>query len=155
MQEIQEKLQQLRMQHHALSGVSLARILEDYLPEEVLSEKVQRNKLLVFLLRRGYIDEKYANYINYFKGTSITKGDMNFILSVKNREPLAFDYQLTKTPMVIQRLQEYEFEEEAIYNFDLLEELLLEGESIKLLAFINKKSVGSNAERLLRRSCIS
>ena len=103
-QEIQEELQQLRMQHHALSGVSLARILEDYLPEEVLSEKVQRNKLLVFLLRRGYIDEKYANYINYFKGTSITKGDMNFILSVKNREPLTFDYQLTKTPMVIQRL---------------------------------------------------
>lgn len=140
MQEIQEKLQQLRMQHHALSGVSLARILEDYLPEEVLSEKVQRNKLLVFLLRRGYIDEKYANYINYFKGTSITKGDMNFILSVKNREPLAFDYQLTKTPMVIQRLQEYEFEEEAIYNFDLLEELLLEGESIKLLAFIKQLS---------------
>lgn len=80
MQEIQEKLQQLRMQHHALSGVSLARILEDYLPEEVLSEKVQRNKLLVFLLRRGYIDEKYANYINYFKGTSITNGHRKFIM---------------------------------------------------------------------------
>lgn len=62
------------------------------------------------------------------KAASITKDDMNFILSVKNQEPLAFDYQLTKTPMVLQRLQEYEFEEKAIYNFTLLEELLSEGE---------------------------
>lgn len=128
------------MQQHDLSGLSLAKLLEDYSPEEVLSEKVKRNKLLVFLLRRAYIDEEYASYINYFKGASITKDDMNFILSVKNQEPLAFDYQLTKTPMVLQRLQEYEFEEKAIYNFTLLEELLSEGESVKLSAFINQLS---------------
>ena len=140
LQEIQEKLQELRMQQHDLSGLSLAKLLEDYSPEEVLSEKVKRNKLLVFLLRRAYIDEEYASYINYFKGASITKDDMNFILSVKNQEPLAFDYQLTKTPMVLQRLQEYEFEEKAIYNFTLLEELLSEGESVKLSAFINQLS---------------
>lgn len=140
LQEIQEKMQELRMQQHDLSGLSLAKLLEEYLPEEVLLETVRRNKLLVFLLRRAYIDEKYASYINYFKGTSITKDDMNFILSVKNQEPLTFDYQLTKTPMVIQRLQEYEFEEKAIYNFTLLEELLSEGESVKLSAFINQLS---------------
>lgn len=49
---------------------------------------------------------------------------MNFILSVKNREAKDFDYSLTKTSMVIQRLQEYEFEQKEIYNFDLMEELL-------------------------------
>lgn len=38
----------------------------------VLSEDVRKNQLLVFLLRRGYIDEKYTYYINYFKGSSIT-----------------------------------------------------------------------------------
>lgn len=140
LQKIQENLQQLRMQQHDLSGLSIAKLLEEYLPEEVLSETVRRNKLLVFLLRRAYIDEKYVNYINYFKGTSITKDDMNFILSVKNREALAFDYQLTKTPMVIQRLQEYEFEEKAIYNFTLLEELLSESKSVKLSTFIKQLS---------------
>ena len=55
LQEIQEKLQELRMQQHDLSGLSLAKLLEDYSPEEVLSEKVKRNKLLVFLLRRAYM----------------------------------------------------------------------------------------------------
>lgn len=140
LQQIQGNLQQLRLQQHDLSGLSIARLLENYSSDDVLSEMVRRNRLLVFLLRRGYIDEKYASYINYFKGTSITKDDMNFILSVKNQESLAFDYQLTKTSMVIQRLQEYEFEEKAIYNFDLLEELLLEGESTKLTTFIKQLS---------------
>ena len=55
LQEIQEKLQELRMQQHDLSGLSLAKLLEDYSPEEVLSEKVKQNKLLVFLLRLSLI----------------------------------------------------------------------------------------------------
>lgn len=73
-------------------------MIEEFGIEEVLPEEVKKNKLLVFLLRRGYIDEDYANYINYFKGNSITKDDMNFILAVKNMEQKSFDYKLTKTP---------------------------------------------------------
>lgn len=68
---------------HELSGWSLKKLIEKFGVHNVLSEKVAENKLLVFMLRRGYIDEKYANYINYFKGTSITKEDMNYILAVK------------------------------------------------------------------------
>ena len=45
--------------------------------------------------------KKYANYINYFKGTSITKEDMNYILQ-KNMESLPYNYNLTKVGMVIQ-----------------------------------------------------
>ena len=89
----------------------LTQLLKLFPVEEVLSDEVRGNRLLTFLLRRGYIDEKYANYINYFKGTSITKDDMNFILSVKNQTPLSFDYQLTKTSMVVDKLQNYEFEQ--------------------------------------------
>ena len=61
---------------------------------------------------------------------------MNFILSVKNQSPLAFDYQLTKTSMVIERLQDYEFGQRAIYNFDLLEELLAKEPETKLTSFV-------------------
>ena len=84
---------------------------------------IRDSKLLVFLLRRGYIDEEYTNYINYFKGTSITKDDMNFILSVKTQTALPFDYTLNKTEMVINRLQPYEFEQKEILNYALLERL--------------------------------
>ena len=138
LQKLQNDLNDFRDRQHALSGMTFSRIFELYSTEEVLSDAVRSNKLLTFMLRRGYIDEKYANYINYFKGNSITKDDMNFILSVKNQAPLSFDYQLTKTSMVVKRLQEYEFEQKEIYNFDLLEELLREESSDKLTSFIRQ-----------------
>ena len=143
-ENLQAGLEELRERQHKLSGMSIVELLKAYPVGEVFSEDVQVNKLLVFLLRRGYIDEKYASYINYFKGTSITKDDMNFILAVKNQTPLDFDYHLTKTPMVVDRLQVYEFEQKAIYNFDLLEQLLGEENSEKLMAFIRQLADGND-----------
>ena len=140
LRKLQRNIQELHNKQHALSGMTFVRIFSLYSTGEVLSDEVRKNKLLTFLLRRGYIDEKYANYINYFKGTSITKDDMNFILSVKNQTPLPFDYSLTKISMVIDQLQEYEFEQKAIYNFDLLDELLKKEQSEKLTAFITQLS---------------
>ena len=126
---------------HELSGWSLKKLIEEFGVHNVLSEKVAENKLLVFLLRRGYIDEKYANYINYFKGTSITKEDMNYILAVKNMEKLPYNYNLTKVGMVIQRLQPYEFEQKSIFNFILLEYLLSEeNENEKRMILIDQLS---------------
>jgi hypothetical protein len=137
--EEREKVEKLKTQLQDISGWSLKRLVEKFGVEEVLPREVRENKLLVFLLRRGYIDEKYANYINYFKGNSITKDDMNFILAVKNMEPQPFNYSLIKTPMVVQRLQEYEFGQKAIYNFDLLECMLSSDDHReKLSAFIKQ-----------------
>ena len=123
---IKGEIEDLKKNVHELSGWSLKKLIEEFGVHNVLSEKVVENKLLVFMLRRGYIDEKYANYINYFKGTSITKEDMNYILAVKNMEKLPYNYNLTKVGMVIQRLQPYEFEQKSIFNFILLEYLLSE-----------------------------
>ena len=130
MEQIQCEIEKLKNKMHDISGWSIKKLLEQFEAQTVLSKEVEENKLLVFMLRRGYIDEKYANYINYFKGTSITKDDMNFILSVKNMEQLSYNYNLTKIDMVVQRLQIYEFEQKAIYNFMLLEYLLsIDGET--------------------------
>ena len=63
---------------------------------------------------------------------------MNFILSVKNQSPLPFDYRLTKTSMIVKQLQVYEFEQKAVYNLDLLSELLLHGPVEKLNAFLEQ-----------------
>lgn len=144
LENLQAELEKFRERQHKLSGMSIVELLKVYPANEVLSENVKANKLLVFLLRRGYIDEKYASYINYFKGTSITKDDMNFILAVKNQTPLDFDYHLTKTPMVAERLQIYEFEQKAIYNFDLLEQLLEKENSEKLAVFIQQLADGDD-----------
>jgi len=138
---IKSEIEDLKKNVHELSGWSLKKLIEKFGVHNVLSEKVAENKLLVFMLRRGYIDEKYANYINYFKGTSITKEDMNYILAVKNMEKLPYNYNLTKVGMVIQRLQPYEFEQKSIFNFILLEYLLSEeNENEKRMILIDQLS---------------
>lgn len=140
---IQTEIANATKMQHTLTGKSVKELLTDY-DDFRFDKEIADNKLLIFMLRRGYIDEKYANYINYFKGNSITTADMNYILSVKNREPKPFDYALTKSEMVIRRLQEYEFEQKAIYNFDLMEQLLSnDNEKIKLNLFIQLLSDGS------------
>lgn len=137
-ENLQNELEELNKQKRDISKKTLSYILErgnDLKFDDIISD----NKLLMFLLRRGYIDEKYANYINYFKGNTITKDDMNFILSEKNQEAKPWDYAITKTDMVIRRLQEYEFERKEIYNFDLLEQLLVGGnDNVKLELFFKQ-----------------
>lgn len=137
-ENLQNELEELNKQKRDISKKTLSYILErgnDLKFDDIISD----NKLLMFLLRRGYIDEKYANYINYFKGNTITKDDMNFILSVKNQEAKPWDYAITKTDMVIRLLQEYEFERKEIYNFDLLEQLLAgDNDNVKLELFFKQ-----------------
>lgn len=133
-----KKIKNLKELQRSIVENSMSDILEKY-NDFKFSRDIGENKLLVFLLRRGYIDEKYANYINYFKGNTITKDDMNFILSVKNQEAKPWDYAITKTDMVIRRLQEYEFERKEIYNFDLLEQLLAGcNDNVKLELFFKQ-----------------
>lgn len=136
--EFSKKIRNLKELQRSIVENSMSDILEKY-NDFKFSRDIGENKLLVFLLRRGYIDEKYANYINYFKGNTITKDDMNFILSVKNQEAKPWDYAITKTDMVIRRLQEYEFERKEIYNFDLLEQLLAGcNDNVKLELFFKR-----------------
>lgn len=129
---------------YKLSSKSLSELIEAYGIDAILSANIRSNALLVFLLRRGYINEKYVDYINYFKATSITTDDMNYILGIKNLSPKSFTYKLSKTDLIINRLQPYEFEQEAIYNFNLLECLLASDKyNDKLNLFIKQLSNGS------------
>ena len=85
---------------------------------------VKDNGLLVFLLRRGYIDETYADYINYFKGVSYPESDRNFIRAVKEQRETEFFYKIHKPFAVIQELSVEDFGQKEIYNCDLVDALL-------------------------------
>ena len=143
---IKDNIASCKEQQRNISKESLKDLLHQYPIEDIFSPTVRENKLLIFLLRRGYINEEYASYINYFKGTSITKDDMNFILSIKTQSALSFDYSLSKTEMVIRRLQPYEFEQKEILNYALLEQLFtLPNETKKLQSFISQLANESSA----------
>lgn len=122
--DIINKIELLRLEEYKLQSYKLVDLLKKYDPKEIFSDKVLKNKFLVFTLRNGYLNEYYANYINYFHPNSITKSDMNFIMSVRNHEPLDFDYEISKVKQVVDRLEVYEFEQKEVYNFNLLDYML-------------------------------
>lgn len=149
-----------------LRALNMKEIIEKCGTDDVFANKLN-NKFLEFMLRRGYIDEKYPNYISRFMGESITKDDMNFILAVKTMDALPFDYGITMKNEVINRLQEYEFGQKSVLNFDVVDALLssnkntykvkiqnlmkmLSDESDESWIFIDSyKNIGNHFDRLM------
>lgn len=80
--------------------------------------------LIKFLIRNGYIDESYPDYMTYFYENSLRVGDKIFLRSVLDQVPKEPHYSLKDPEMVIARLRIVDFGHEEVLNFDLLHYLL-------------------------------
>ena len=80
--------------------------------------------LLKYLIRNGYIDETYADYMTYFYENSLSRIDKTFLRSVTDRRAKEYTYQLKNPSLVISRLRLVDFDQEEILNFALLTYLL-------------------------------
>jgi len=81
----------------------------------------KQNELINILLRNGYIDENYLDYISIFYEGSLAKADYQFLINVKIQRPSEFDFKLTKAEKLIEKINLFDFEKEYILNFDLVE----------------------------------
>ncbi|MDR0813708.1 MAG: hypothetical protein LBO63_06900 [Oscillospiraceae bacterium] len=84
---------------------------------------VRSNKyfdLLKYLIRDGYIDESYTDYMTYFYPNSLTTRDKIFLRSVTDQKPKESTYKLDNPEMVFAWLSERDFEQPAVVNNDLL-----------------------------------
>jgi len=90
---------------------------------EALDEKFRKEKLLVYLLRGGYLNELYEHYMSYFYPKSLTESDVVFLRSVRNQEPLDYSYQLNNIEELLHRFEPEDFILEEILNFNLIEYL--------------------------------
>jgi hypothetical protein len=93
-----------------------------------ISEKLDKD-FITILIRNGYISEDYLDYISLFHEGSITRNDHKFIISVRNRQKLNFDYKLTKINKIIFKINPIDFNTEFVLNYDLLDFLLKNFES--------------------------
>ncbi|MCI9429042.1 MAG: hypothetical protein HFI94_02740 [Lachnospiraceae bacterium] len=104
---------------------SLKMLLEKYGTEEVLSDEVRKNKVLVFFLKKGFINENYADYINYFYPNSITSNEMNFIRGIRMEKAAGdFSYRIKNVVQVCDRIDDYEFRQVEALNFDVVDYLI-------------------------------
>lgn len=80
--------------------------------------------LLKYLVRNGYIDESYPDYMTYFYENNLTRTDKIFLRSVTDKRAREYTYQLDKPEMVVARLKVADFDQEETLNFSLLRYLL-------------------------------
>ena len=100
---------------------------------EILSEgKIKINctddkkkELIDILLRNGYINENYLDYISVFHEGALSKTDYQFLINVKRELSPQFDYTLNKKEELLKRINLYTFEKECILNFDLVDALIV------------------------------
>ena len=127
-EESRRVVEQYEQRINGLRAHSMKQIIEEF-DTKFLDETVRKNNLLVFLLRHGYLDENYKNYINYFHPNSITKEEMNFILGVRNhRSEAGYSYTLKNLEQIFGRLQDFEFKQKETLNYDLVDYVLSEQE---------------------------
>lgn len=128
-----------------ISKSTLAQVIKEYGINGILSENVRKNKFVTCMLENGFIDESYADYINYFYGVSICENDMNFVIGVRNHEKKDYFYTLYDVKAVVDKLTWVEFEKKEVYNFEILEYLLEnEADSPKCNTFIEQLQDGSD-----------
>ncbi|MBD7911967.1 hypothetical protein [Clostridium cibarium] len=123
-ENLKEQIEELKEKERSLKSWKLEKLIKKFGAESLLCREVFNEKPIVYLLRHGYIDETYINYLTYFYENNITVQDMNFILSVRNYEAKDFNYELLKIEQIISKLNIYEFEQKEILNFNLLDYIL-------------------------------
>lgn len=80
--------------------------------------------LLKYLIRNGYIDESYADYMTYFYEHSLSRTDKIFLRSIADQIKKEADYPLRDPHKVVARLDISVFAQPEVLNYDLLFYLL-------------------------------
>ncbi|WP_271765466.1 YobI family P-loop NTPase [Aquimarina algiphila] len=121
---LRQEIQILEEQKVKVRNQKIAKLLQS---NENIDLKISENlnkDFITILLRNSYISEDYLDYISLFHEGSITRNDHKFIISIRNRQKLNFDYKLSKVDKVIQKINPIDFNSEFILNYDLLDFLL-------------------------------
>lgn len=97
------------------------------LGEEKKFEDVKRSpyfELIQYLIREGYIDETYSDYMTYFYENSMFAEDRAFMRGVFSGNVQPYNYVLRNPARVIDELSAKYFVRKEILNFNLLDSLL-------------------------------
>ena len=94
--------------------------------------------LLKFLIRNGFIDETYSDYMTYFYEDSLSAIDKTFLRRVTDKRGADYYFALKEPKKVIDSpiLRKVDFEQEETLNFDLLNYLLQNNDKPKYAAYI-------------------
>lgn len=89
-----------------------------------ITKNKQHEDLIFRLLHNGYINENYLDYISIFHEGSLQKSDYDFLLKVKREISTNPEIKLFAKDELIKQINKFDFEKEAVLNYDLVDALL-------------------------------
>lgn len=95
--------------------------------KDLASIKNEDDQLLYFLIRNGWIDEYYEEYLSYFYVGSLSQNDNKFLKAIRNGLEGEEDLRLTNKRKVLERIKLEEISSLSVINYDLLEFLIESG----------------------------
>lgn len=79
------------------------------------------SKMLEAFLKEGLINEDYFDYISFFFGKSINKHDHDFILELKLRHSLPYDYHIDKVGQCVKNIPDKCYNDVSILNIQVVD----------------------------------
>lgn len=142
---IREQIRTRRDQIEPIKASSLKDLLIRVDDAEI-DDDLSSMPLLSHMIERGYIDEHYHLYISHFKEGNMTRSDMDYVMSVKNRTPLDRDHRISRASSTLEYLTDVEYRTIAFLNYDICNHLLREGLQFPLESLV-RHGVKESEER--------
>lgn len=127
---LKRKIEDLTKDKEEIKEMTLENLAEKVDIGNVFKE-FDKDRLIVYLLRNGYINENYHDYISFFYEGFITKEDRDYLFSIKNRSALEFNHKLFKVESIIGRIRLNEWKNKEVLNFSLVDFLLTRQDTYK------------------------
>jgi hypothetical protein len=112
------------------------------------SENKKKNDLINILLRNGYIDENYTDYISIFHEGALTKSDYQLLINVKKEETTEYSYNIIKKEEFLKKVDDFAFEKPYIFNHGLIDFLLKTKTNEKKKEFLLKQLSNETTESI-------
>lgn len=139
-EEIKLKIEKIQQEILELRTLPLYQILRKYSADDFYKD-TEENKLIAFLIRAGYIDENYFDYISYFYPGVMTPSDRDFILDLKIGIKKDYNYVIYKPKAVVNDIHESLFSKLEILNISLLDFIVENKEEYPLQYISIKNSI--------------
>ncbi|KAB6243909.1 YobI family P-loop NTPase, partial [Bacteroides xylanisolvens] len=116
----QIKILELSRNNHYATPIQELLLDVDMQTHKIFSE-LNVSKMLEVFLKEGLINEDYFDYISFFFGKSINKHDHDFILELKLRHSLPYDYHKDKVGQCVKNIPDKCYNDVSILNIQVVD----------------------------------
>jgi hypothetical protein len=152
--ELRNKIKQLTKKKNDIQKskikdlLSNKQIIIEIESEKNDSETKKKNDLINILLRNGYINEDYSDYISIFHEGALTKSDYQFLINVKKEETTEYSYGIIKKEGLLKKVDDFAFEKPYVFNHGLIDFLLKTKSYEKKKEFLLKQLSNETSESI-------